>query len=583
MQTWEYSPAYALRSYLYVGLHAAVIKLAEWTDSVELVGGGKIGEFYALRVALAVACAACEAWLVHAIAGRMRRSIAVVTAAVLACSAGMFHASVAFVPSSFTMYTVMLTYAAWMRGSDALAVFWTGVSALIGWPFSVVIAVPLALDIARRYLTRLHLPILWALLTAAVCLVPSAVIDRHYYGRWLLAVLNIALYNSTHASGTGSTLYGVEPASYYVLNLALNFNAAAALAALGPLLGLLFWARWRSGADAMFIVWMLGPVAWVAGMLAMPHKEERFLFVVYPLIAFSAAYAMVHVVLAARQWLCCAAPMAERRKKDDDEEFLSPRFQATVRISSPLGTGSSTALAIGLSLIALLSAARVAALIFYYGAPLKAYAELSRRVSLQGSNPFGDASSTATTTNPFADKAVCVGKEWYRFPSHFLLPSPSSYSNATATYHLQYLPSSFDGLLPGHFHPSPSTLSSLDSMWRDRALSTRLVPPHQNALNRAEPSRYVELEECDWVVDLQLQGQKEGAYSARRVVKEERSVDGKVCKVEWVWRTVGRWQFLDAEHSARWSRAVWLPWLSESGVHWGVYQLLEREEERTCK
>ena len=39
-------------------------------------------------------------------------------------------------------------------------------------------------------------------------------------------------------------------------------------------------------------------------------------------------------------------------------------------------------------------------------------------------------------------KSVCVGKEWYRFPSHFFLPH---------NYHLQFVKSEFSGLLPKPF------------------------------------------------------------------------------------------------------------------------------------
>ena len=578
MQTWEYSPTYALRSYLYLALHVLAIKAGEWTGAVHLLGGGKVGEFYFLRAVLACVSALCEAWLVHAIASRMRRSIAVTTAALLALTAGMFHASIAYLPSTFCMYGVMLVYASWMRSEYAVAVFFTGVSALIGWPFAGLLSLPLALDIAWRYLTRIHLPITWAVLTAAICLTPSLLLDYHYYHRLLLAVLNIALYNSQHSAGSGSTLYGTEPASYYANNLALNFNLAAPLAAAGPPLALLFFARWRSGKHAAFLLWSAGWVLWLAAMLVMPHKEERFLFIVYPLLCFSAAYAMVHLVLTVRQYFCCARRGGVKQEEEEDEEVLSPRFQEAVKVSSPLGRGSIAALTLGVAVIGLLSAARVAALIVYYGAPLHVYAELSRRVEGVALNPFADASSTAATSNPFADKAVCVGKEWYRFPSHFFLPSPSVYSNVTTTYHLQYLPSSFSGLLPGHFQPSPSTSSSLSSIYHDRALSTRLIPPHQNHLNQAEPSRYVEMATCDWVVDLVLEGQREGEYRVRRVVKEE--VGG--CRVEWVWRVVGRWRFLDAERSARWSRTLYIPYASDTGNRWGEYQLLEREEERTC-
>lgn len=50
------------------------------------------------------------------------------------------------------------------------------------------------------------------------------IIDSYYYGKIVLAPLNIILYNvfSTH----GPNIYGVESMEYYVKNLLLNWNIA---------------------------------------------------------------------------------------------------------------------------------------------------------------------------------------------------------------------------------------------------------------------------------------------------------------------------------------------------------------------
>ena len=42
--------------------------------------------------------------------------------------------------------------------------------------------------------------------------------------------------------------------------------------------------------------------------------------------------------------------------------------------------------------------------------------------------------------------SVCVGDEWYRYPSSFFLPGPA--------YQLQFVRSSFDGMLPVAFNAS---------------------------------------------------------------------------------------------------------------------------------
>ena len=76
------------------------------------------------------------------------------------------------------------------------------------------------------------------------------------------------------------------------------------------------------------------------------------------------------------------------------------------------------------------------------------------------------------------DVNVCVGKEWYRFGSSFFLPS--------ASVHLQFVKSGFDGLLP----------QVGERGWTDRqpfapGNGTWTIPEHMNTMNEEETSRYV--------------------------------------------------------------------------------------------
>ena len=593
LQTWEYSPTYALRSYLYVWLHVVAIWLADVSGVSGLLaeaklageGGGrlrKIGEFYALRMVLATVCALCEARLCYAIAARFRRSIAVLTALLLAGSAGMFHASVAYVPSAFAMYCIMLCWSAWLLQEYALAIFSLGTAVLLGWPFAAVLGVPLALEVLWRYRTRLWQPLLYGAASAAAILIPSVLVDYHYYRKWCLAVLNIALYNSNTTTG-GATLYGTAPASYYLLNLTLNFNLTLPLALLCPLVALLVYALYRSAVDAQLLLWTSPLFVWLAAMLIMPHKEERFLFVVYPLLCWCAAYTAVYLVLIARQFLCCAQAKRTRggrEEEHEEDEQLPTKVKTALMLSAPLGTYASLSLGFLAVAVALLSASRVVALIVHYNAPFDIYTTLAQRVTATSSNPFA---ASSPSTNPFAAADVCVGKEWYRFASHFFLPSASNHS---VVHQLQFLPSSFTGLLPRHFPASidESPLSALESAWRRRADGTRAVSPYQNDANREERERYVAIETCEWIVDLVVEGQKEQEYRHRRAVEREvDTVKGAECEVESVWRVVSRRRFVDGERSPRWSRAYWVPWLSEQRNVWGEYQLLERVQTRTCK
>lgn len=94
-------------------------------------------------------------------------------------------------------------------------------------------------------------------------------------------------------SAPSSQLYGVEPWHFYLSNLSLNFNLALPAFLISPLLlfagrsfALLPSSPLRAGRTALVIS---GGLLWLAFYSAVPHKEERFMFVCYPLICLAAA------------------------------------------------------------------------------------------------------------------------------------------------------------------------------------------------------------------------------------------------------------------------------------------------------
>lgn len=68
---------------------------------------------------------------------------------------------------------------------------------------------------------------------------------------------------------------------------------------------------------------------------------------------------------------------------------------------------------------------------------------------------------------------VCVGKEWYRFPSSYFLPKDMR---------LKFVKSAFDGLLPGEFSEA-GTVSGILPTW--------LIPPGMNDQNIEDPGKHV--------------------------------------------------------------------------------------------
>lgn len=144
LQTWEYSPEYAIRSWLYVLIHAIPSKI------VAAFVSRKVFEFHSVRGVLGLICAGCETRLFSSISRAMNPRIAVVFLLAMVSSSGMFHASVAYLPSSFAMYSAMMGAAAFMYVKDGLktteGITWFGIGATVGWPFSAALILPFVPD-----------------------------------------------------------------------------------------------------------------------------------------------------------------------------------------------------------------------------------------------------------------------------------------------------------------------------------------------------------------------------------------------------------------------------------------------------
>jgi len=73
----------------------------------------------------------------------------------------------------------------------------------------------------------------WVIISAVVIAIPMIWVDSLYFGKLVVAPLNIIFYNvfTSH----GPNLYGTEPFSYYIINGFLNFNFVFIGALLTPL------------------------------------------------------------------------------------------------------------------------------------------------------------------------------------------------------------------------------------------------------------------------------------------------------------------------------------------------------------
>lgn len=501
-QTWEYSPAYALRSYAYLGFHWVVAQLAGLALALGAppeLAVSKVLVFYGVRGALGLLCAYAEAAFYRSCIPHVGRRAARYVLWLLLWNAGMFHASTALLPSSFAMYLVMLVTSAWMDQRHFLAVFYGVVAVLCGWPYVGVLFVPLALDTLA---TRGVLPSLFVGAAIGVAVLALELgVNWHFYRRLVLPAWQIVEYNVL-SNETDSTLYGTEPWSFYALNLALNFNVAAVLAAPAPLLAGLFPLSASSAprTSKLQLLAYLSPLyVWLAIMFAQSHKEERFLSPVYPLVCLAAAVTLSAAVA---------------------------RLQRVRALAALLVYGV-------LGLYTLLSASRVASNVLNYSAPLRVYQHLHAHVL-----PTAARSALHSHTHLEPRVNLCVGKEWYRFPSSFFVPT-----NATR---VQFVKSAFAGQLPKPFAA--------------HANATSVVPTHMNNRNEEEPSRYVPLEACDYFVDLNLPTQQEA----------------RLWEDPATWTLVHSEPFLLAEASASPYRSFYVPLLTPQHVQYADYAVYKR-------
>ena len=392
LQTWEYSPVYAIRSYLYILLHAIPLYPLRYYVS-------KIALFYLLRVCFALFSILVENYFISSVRRKFSSSLAHTLSFVLAVNTGMFISTTAFLPSTFALQFVTLAYAAWWKQNLKLSIVCVAISALVGWPFSAALGLPIAVDII---FVQRRGKLFAASSMVSLLLIGSALItvDSYYFGRLVFAPLNIVLYNIF--SKSGPTLYGTEPVTYYLMNLFLNFNLMfismvlyLPIVSLSKLLKSKRLSIVTKNSKTLLLAYT-GPCIWLFVFFSQPHKEERFLSPIYPLLCLYGSV-VVH--------------------------YLANIFR-NVRVRQAVT-------AVSLITYCLLSFSRTSILISGYRAPVLLYSQIHYS--------FVDL--------PVSDKLLCVGKEWHRFPSHFFLP--------TDRIKLGLIKSEFRGQLPQPFLSDP--------------------------------------------------------------------------------------------------------------------------------
>ncbi|KAG6837656.1 hypothetical protein H0H93_004932 [Arthromyces matolae] len=577
-QTWETSPVYAIRSWAYILLHLPPIRLAS-----TLLGGDKRPAFFAVRLFLSVFCVLAEAKFYKTVSDKINERVGRYLFFMLLFSAGMWNASTAFLPSSFAMYMTMFAFSFAMDRPNhsnprrtLLATVFFAIGGIFGWPFALALAIPFVFEelfvfgadrvtpeVYHSWLLKRWTRLFSAGLCALLLFIPVVGIDTLAYGRFSFVPWNIVKYNIFGEAGRGPELYGTSPWNYYLFNLILNFNILVPLSlfALPALLitycidtkrlGIVKPSEYEGSPFTTLALRLVPFYLWFGILTSQTHKEERFMFPVYPLLCFNAAVTLYLM----RGWQEVVFIKITNSPYRASQSSLFSCFTMSVVVAASV-----------------ISVSRILALWHYYHAPMTALwafetEELPRLLNVSGLLPT--YSSTPVDETPRIDLSplkyfelrLCVGKEWHRFPGSYLVPDHVS---------VDFVKSDFDGLLPGHFNnfiPSNST----SSFWLRPG--TRNVPDTQNDLNKEEPSRYVSVASCDYLIDLDFP-----VHPAESPLEPRYAVDSQT------WDRVFCRPFIDARHSRLLTRAFWAPgevWQKEN--EFGDYCLLKNRGRVTQK
>lgn len=260
--------------------------------------------------------------------------------------------------------------------------------------------------------------------------------DYAFFRKVVFVPWNIVAYNVLGGQGKGPDIFGTEPWTFYIRNLLLNFNIWFPLALLSaPLLLIQVAFSSQAGSVQKFFrsATFVAPFyMWLGIFTVQPHKEERFMYPAYPFLALAAALSF-HLILT---YLGSSNPKEIIGR-------IPTKLKLIVSVSVVL-------MAVNAGML------RTLGMVTAYNAPLRVLEPLQQV----------DVEQTGAS--------VCLGKEWYRFPSSYFLPQ---------NMHARFIRSEFRGLLPGEFPDSSS--------YYGRAKGASQIPPGMNDLNIEDSSKYV--------------------------------------------------------------------------------------------
>lgn len=502
MQTWEYNPEYAIRSYAFL--------FPFWIlSSIALnLGISKLSLFYFIKGILGLFSAFAASSFIKSINEKISNRLAFITFLCMLFCPGIAYANLSFLPSAVTMSLLQLAIASMLRNNFLACVAWGSIAVLFtGWPFIGVMFLPFGIHMLNSLyfksgITSVILFCMQSLFVVLVIATCSGIIDVYMYNRWTFPSLNIAIYN---AGNNNDNLYGIEPLSYYLKNMILNLGLFFPIALTYPLYQIIkrfipYNSNPTTSSNQLDKLSMfISLIIWLGILFTRPHKEERFLYPSYPLICFFAADSLCQVFDILQYYedeaqysnttdmsIITSTSHESITSQIDDISSNQQLEGKLIRRRRPISTQVSQEsnhnhyerdndnswlfIRISLSLAFLLLT-----LLSFSGRMVSNYMNYHGYITLW---KMSGEYITSNDSNP--NITICTGSEWYHFPSHFFLPLNSR---------LEYISDGFHGQLPQHYNSINGTF---------------IIPTQPfNTENKEEISRYIPLNSCNYLIKLE--------------------------------------------------------------------------------
>lgn len=502
-QTWEYAPEFAIRSYAYLCQFSVLFYPLKFVELLSKnISFPSYTFFYTIRVIMGLLFTISEIKLSKSLKF-LNKSIQNWFLLAQILSPGMYQASISILPSSSALLLGMLSTnfiihyfnteklitsidsellnleiksSQLKETADldtlaprtntllnlyrisiplinkyyTLAILTIAIPGFLAWPFAMILVVPFLLYILIKTMFTSPRSILKNdynrfkvlsvyILAGLSCLffIPFFItqFDSLFYKKSTFVSINIVLYNVFNSSElTGPQIFGTEAWNWYFKNLLLNFHVFFIIAIAN---------FFTIPNKYQLVIYKLPLILWIAIFVSQPHKEERFMYPIYHLLSISFA-----------QYMSC-----ETFKHNVVFKIFKKILNIVIIVSTTF-----------------LFLTRINNLNCNYSAPIEVFKYLNCQTS-----------SIENKTSPLIEN-VCIGREWYHYPSSFFL---------NENQRLAFTKSNFDGMLPGNFvEPQSATFENL-------SFSTSFQSSKFNNENKFNPEFVISnINECDYFVDI---------------------------------------------------------------------------------